>query len=180
MYGPVVSGEADTSSRLAFCTTNASQLPKDDCLTSHHLGPANHFRHTGIEIAAITRELVQAVNTRRSSQRDEVWSQLANEFSATPDLVQYDDGRQNLAQFLESLKHLVTANQSYTISIVDLAVYLQLNVTFAEVFLNMEISGLGAKSEASRIVRQAVCILKFRLIEGQWKCHKYDAMRGQI
>lgn len=85
---------------------------------------------------------------------------------AAPDLVQYDAGRQDLPSFLESLGYLVSVNNGHRITIENLAFSLRLEVTDTEAFVNLDVCGLRCEHEAARIVRQAVCVFNFRLIDG--------------
>lgn len=123
------------------------------------------------------RDYVSAINLRDWDTSSPLWSSMSETFRADPAIGTFGMQQQTLADFLQSRAEICIDHPTYAVRILDLSTDLNHQANKAEVFMNLEVTGVP-----EGVVRQNVGILDFQPFdwgdETKWLCVRYRSFRG--
>jgi hypothetical protein len=125
------------------------------------------------QVEAWCDEYVLAMNSRNFDPKSPAWHSISKDFQSDPSVGDEVLAGQTLVDFLEYRAAVVAEFPTYSVRLVDISTDFDEQNGRAEVFLNLEISGVP-----EGVVKQNVGIMTFRDEGDKWACYRYDSFRG--
>lgn len=148
------------------CTSSKSKLWSDK------MAPADNDLAASLTVQIHT--IAWAVNNRILSSASPPWSTLfSSDFTAQTGVLTSPGAGDDLSTFLAGLAHICDENPTFQHVIKEVRVVVNSKKTRAECLLNVDFVGLP-----EGIVRPGVATVEWRVEAGEWKCVRWESLRG--
>lgn len=125
-------------------------------------------------LTAQIHTITWTVNNRIFSPDSPPWSTLFSDaFTAQTGVLTAAGAGDNLSTFLAGLSHLCEENPTFQHVVKEVRVVVNSKKTRAECLLNVDFVGLP-----EGIVRPGVATVEWRVEDGEWKCVRWESLRG--